>query len=295
MQECLIYVGSAILMPLSYVGFIYAFDNRQHSRDYLPNVRRRFLAAMLNNMLVVPSTYFLLRFHYPNPFSQMGFRPKEHLNAIVFPAFLTLIFYSGTFLMYLMNGTLNQIFEFSSWRSSFSDILWIRCAIAAPITEELTFRAGSAALFRHCLGTKFATFISPITFSLSHFHHIFEDRKQGLVLRESLATRSFQMLYTYLFGLYATHIFFTTGNILAPIVTHSLCNVFGFPPIEDISLFSSRRIRYFFDWDELAFPPNVPKREWVPLRSFVPSLCPPFPFGQIFFRPPPSHLSPLLD
>lgn len=68
------------------------------------------------------------------------------------------------------------------------------------------------------------------TFSLSHFHHIFEDRKQGLVLRESLATRStadfcplphiycqiqnlgFQMLYTYLFGLYATYIFFTTGK-----------------------------------------------------------------------------------
>uniref|UniRef100_A0A183BQ89 Aa_trans domain-containing protein n=1 Tax=Globodera pallida TaxID=36090 RepID=A0A183BQ89_GLOPA len=162
MRECFIYIGGAILMPISYVGFIYAFDDRQQSRDYVPNVRRRFLAAVVNNALVIPSTYFLLQLHNSSPFSQMGLRPNGHLSAIAYPTLLTLIFYSGTLLMYTLNGTLRQLFDFNNWRISFTDILWIRCTIAAPITEELTFRACSASLFRHCLGSELATFVSPI-------------------------------------------------------------------------------------------------------------------------------------
>nr|CAD2123841.1 unnamed protein product [Meloidogyne enterolobii] len=113
----------------------------------------------------------------------------------------------------------------------------------APITEEISFRACSVPLLAHCLGNNLTIFVAPISFSFSHIHHLIEDRKRGISLSSAFASRVFQMLYTYLFGLYATYIFFQTGNIISPIICHSICNNFGVPLIDDVELFKSKRIR----------------------------------------------------
>ncbi|CAK5031287.1 unnamed protein product [Meloidogyne enterolobii] len=81
----------------------------------------------------------------------------------------------------------------------------------APITEEISFRACSVPLLAHCLGNNLTIFVAPISFSFSHIHHLIEDRKRRISLSNAFASRVFQMLYTYLFGLYATYIFFQTG------------------------------------------------------------------------------------
>jgi hypothetical protein len=41
----------------------------------------------------------------------------------------------------------------------------------------------------------------------------------------------FQLVYTTLFGWYASYLFLRTGSILPPILSHIFCNIMGLPPI----------------------------------------------------------------
>lgn len=224
----------ALLIPASYLAFIYLFFDRNKARNHPSNVRLRFFAAALNNICCLVLTYFLLHTwrneSSPPVFIEMGFSIQRLTYVILFPTFLTILLYFGSLVTLYFAGNFTI-----TWNDTVGDICWIRTAIMAPITEEMSFRACSATLFRHCFGRTTTTFVSPLFFSLAHLHHISDDRKMGLSLKGALMLRMFQASYTYLFGVYATHLFLSTGNILAPILTHSICNCFGLPNIDVVS------------------------------------------------------------
>ncbi len=41
----------------------------------------------------------------------------------------------------------------------------------------------------------------------------------------------FQFTYTTMFGWYATYLFIRTGHLVAPVLSHALCNALGLPPV----------------------------------------------------------------
>uniref|UniRef100_A0A915E230 Uncharacterized protein n=1 Tax=Ditylenchus dipsaci TaxID=166011 RepID=A0A915E230_9BILA len=216
---CVAYALAAVAIPVSYVALIYAFDGGENRRNDPRSVKKRFLAVVCNNVIAVFGTWALLRINYEYPLAQMGL----HLTGAASAALLPTAY-----------GSLKEIFDLRGWIRSSKDILWIRHTIMAPITEELAFRACSATLVRHCFGWSAAVFVAPLFFSLSHFHHVFDDQKQGLSLQAAIAQRGFQAAYTYLFGIYATFLFLQTGHIIAPILSHSLCNNFGLPNLSEL-------------------------------------------------------------
>jgi hypothetical protein len=58
-----------------------------------------------------------------------------------------------------------------------------------PISEELAFRSCTAVLINYCFGWSSSLFISPLFFSLCHFHHIHNDLKEGATLSNAILQR----------------------------------------------------------------------------------------------------------
>ncbi|VDO86826.1 unnamed protein product [Heligmosomoides polygyrus] len=109
-----------------------------------------------------------------------------------------------------------------------------------PVTEEITFRCCCVALLSGCVSPTMTVFVGPLPFACSHLHHIGDDRRRGFSTGQAVARRVFQLVYTYIFGAYATYLFISTGHALAPIVTHAVCNCLGLPLFNEICTFSKR-------------------------------------------------------
>uniref|UniRef100_A0A914DPR1 CAAX prenyl protease 2 n=1 Tax=Acrobeloides nanus TaxID=290746 RepID=A0A914DPR1_9BILA len=196
----------------------------------------------------------------------MGFHFYGTISAIVFPTFLTATCYLGTWVLMLLDGSWTEIFSLREWKISFQEWTWWRHIIVGPISEELAFRSCTAVLINYCFGWSSSLFISPLFFSLCHFHHIHNDLKEGATLSNAILQRAFQATYSYLFGVYATYLFLRTGHIFAPIFSHSLCNGLGLPNIAEIGTYQKETriklwISYFvglFLWILLLDPLTTP-------------------------------------
>lgn len=173
----------------------------------------------------------------PFPFRSMGFRINGILAAVILPAVLVSVLYTGQWLIMYFNGQLWRITSMSEWRQSFRQAIWIRDFVVAPVTEEVAFRCCCTPLLSDCLSPAMTIIVSPLFFALSHFHHVIDDKRQGFSLSFSILIRGFQFVYTYIFGAYATYLFLSTGHALAPIVTHAMCNSLGLPRFGEIGTF----------------------------------------------------------
>lgn len=76
-------------------------------------------------------------------------------------------------------------------------------------------------------------FLTPIIFGLSHVHHFYEFRLTNpqVPAKAALFRSVFQLVYTTLFGAYATFIFLRTGSLLAACAVHAFCNCMGLPQL----------------------------------------------------------------
>jgi membrane protease YdiL (CAAX protease family) len=88
-----------------------------------------------------------------------------------------------------------------------SPLIMLRDYVIGPYLEEIVFR-----------GTSTDYLSSSLCFSLAHLH-------QSLSVKESPA----QLLVTFLFGLYARHVYVESGSVVTCAVVHGVCN-FGGPP-----------------------------------------------------------------
>ncbi len=123
----------------------------------------------------------------------------------------------------------------ASTRSQMS-LIWWRNYVVAPIAEEWAFRACMCPLLRAAgFGFAASVFIPPILFGIAHSHHVF------LVLREKgnrsvlsiVLMIAFQVFYTTVFGSMASFYFLTSGSLYGSILSHSFCNMMGFPNIAE--------------------------------------------------------------
>lgn len=76
--------------------------------------------------------------------------------------------------------------------------------------------------------------VTPLFFGVCHLHHGWHLAQAYGLSRQVVAMLLLQLLYTTVFGWYATWIFLSTGSILAAVAVHSICNMFGLPPINQM-------------------------------------------------------------
>ncbi|KAF8650107.1 hypothetical protein AX16_005407 [Volvariella volvacea WC 439] len=126
-----------------------------------------------------------------------------------------------------------------TWRGALmhlNDWQGVRNYIAAPITEELTFRSCILAVYGFSNTSRnWRIFGSPLFFGLAHVHHAWDaynrlGRTKQAAKRAILGS-AFQTLYTTLFGAYCSYLFMRTGSIWPPITAHIFCNFMGVPQL----------------------------------------------------------------
>jgi prenyl protein peptidase len=76
-------------------------------------------------------------------------------------------------------------------------------------------------------------FLSPVIFGLAHIHHFYEFRvtHSHVPVIASVARSVLQLIYTTIFGAYATFLFLRTGSLLAICLVHAFCNCMGLPRV----------------------------------------------------------------
>jgi len=113
----------------------------------------------------------------------------------------------------------------------------LRNEIAAPITEEVVFRACVARAFLG-QGCSLSTTLygGPFLFCLAHVHHNISIARRQFNLTACL----FQVSYTYIFGILSMYLLLRTGSLVGVILSHSFCNVIGFPEFSFVKFHSSR-------------------------------------------------------
>ncbi|VDN07781.1 unnamed protein product [Thelazia callipaeda] len=237
------YLPLATAISSSYVALLYTFDYGGMDRDNPESIKRRLLGATVNNVASIACTYSVLYKHHESPLSTMGIHTRGIYTACLLPTILTCICYLGNWVMMYIDNNLRCLFHLNELKRNASNIIWIRNILLAPVTEEVAFRACASTLILQCLSSTTTIFVAPIPFALSHLHHIFDDMKRGYSKYEAMSRRTFQMSYSYLFGAYATFLFVRTGNILAPIISHSVCNNMGLPLFFLIKTYPKRSTR----------------------------------------------------
>ncbi|OON18930.1 CBF/Mak21 family protein [Opisthorchis viverrini] len=119
------------------------------------------------------------------------------------------ILYLGTIVDDLCCGRTSLIFDRYFWETRFFHLVGVRNLLVAPLAEELIFRAciifHLQRLYPSCHEL---CIISPLFFSIAHFHHIYERVYDGESLWKA---------------------FLSARNILSAVVAHSLCNFMGLP------------------------------------------------------------------
>lgn len=136
---------------------------------------------------------------------------------------INFILYSGLLIQFLMNiETLYPKTTFCFFMEN----------IYGPILEEFIYRGLLFTMLKEAgyNGIKSAIY-SSLTFSLSHFRHIFDI----YFSKTELPRIFFQAFYTLLFGFYTCYAYNYSGTIFAPILLHGICNTLQMPRFDYLS------------------------------------------------------------
>lgn len=110
-------------------------------------------------------------------FDALGFRIKGLLTAFVLPLILTAILFLGPLSQQAFNGVFKTI---ENPLQNFTNVLWLRNHIVAPLSEEFTFRACMLPLLLQTFKPSTAVLITPLFFGVAHFHHMAERLRAGM-------------------------------------------------------------------------------------------------------------------
>jgi prenyl protein peptidase len=227
-------------------------------RDNPTIIKQRFI-SILTVSIAVPIIFSALskpdqtKLYGPNFLAWLGFPLSLSIfPALILPLILTAILFTGPLLMHFLSldsnnssSTLyNTITESLHNSSEQQRLITMRNLLVAPLCEEFVFRicictlliAGNYSFNQTIL-------ISPILFGIAHLHHLINlVQSKGYSMQQGLFTVTFQLLYTSIFGCYASFIYLRTGHCMSVFLVHSFCNLMGFPTFD--WLFSSYHPAY---------------------------------------------------
>lgn len=119
--------------------------------------------------------------------------------------------------------------------NEYHEVVIFRNIVFAPLTEEVVFRAvmiPSMWLAASATSSPMTIALhSPLWFGVAHAHHFLDKMRTKVPLISNVVSTLVQLTYTSIFGLIAALFFMRTGNLLAPIASHVVCNLLGLPDI----------------------------------------------------------------
>lgn len=206
-----------------------------HNRDDPEVIKKRLLSISVVT-LVAPFGLFLFNDPaIPGPpfLTWLGFPTESLLSfilALILPLSLAAIIFAGPIFLTVQNPRWSNEF-IQDWKNQ--PLPHIRNVIAAPICEEMVFRACVCPILLAGGWSISATvLIAPLLFGGAHMHHMLGMmRARGLGIRESLINACFQLSYTTVFGCLTGLLFLRTGHTIACILVHAFANTMGFPDL----------------------------------------------------------------
>lgn len=74
----------------------------------------------------------------------------------------------------------------NNWLNNFTNVLWLRNFLVAPLSEEFTFRACMMPLLLQSFTPSTAVLITPLFFGVAHFHHMIERLRSGMDMKTAI-------------------------------------------------------------------------------------------------------------
>ncbi|KAF7284518.1 ras converting CAAX endopeptidase Sras isoform X2 [Rhynchophorus ferrugineus] len=266
--DCFISVGTCLLLSLAYLASLYVW-NSPHSRDHPSTIKKRFISVFV--MVFVAPLFLYAGLHkdilIKVKFTDvLGLKTEGLLQAFFMPLFLTMILFLGPISMEFFSGLAKIYTEETYWYSTFTNLIWLRNHLVAPLSEEFTYRCCMLPLLLQCLPPVTAVLVNPLLFGVAHFHHMQERVKFGMDFNTALKISCFQFIYTTIFGTYSAYIFYRTGHFISIFVVHAFCNHMGFPDIMEVVTYKKPKkiviialfLLGFFAWCFLLKPLTEP-------------------------------------
>jgi len=231
-MEFLWAVFSCIFVTILFVSSLYFVDTGL-SRDHYLTVRWRIYAIITVCILSFILFYFLLLLQdgisFVGYLDLLGIRSRGLIPGTACPCVLVLMLYTGYIVQWLTE---------SGWRHhslSRTDLM-LRDYLVAPFSEEFIFRGCMLAVLCLAMEPYQAIFVPPVLFGLAHLHHLMEWYRGRLLVTfaQACATTLLQITYTSLFGLFSAFVFVRTRHLLGVVLAHSICNLLGLPPLDEV-------------------------------------------------------------
>ncbi|KAG8687274.1 hypothetical protein FRC09_013594, partial [Ceratobasidium sp. 395] len=236
----------------SYVGSIYALQSARlggsgatKSRDDPEVIKARLLAVSASTVGSMVGVGVIVWKAGNLSSLWNAIQPSTKLLGLVPPSpalrplLLTPLLYLGPLYSAWLDESLPFMADWSYQRDivkKFASWTGIRNFFMSPLTEELVFRSciiGAAQLAG--VGIKKTVFLTPLWFGIAHIHHANEQYNRlgrtKKALKQALIISTIQLVYTTLFGWYASFLFIRTGSVVVPTLAHTFCNIMGMPTV----------------------------------------------------------------
>ena len=144
---------------------------------------------------------------------------------------INLILYTGLLIQFVTG------IEYLYPRSKF---IFFMEVIYGPFLEEFIYRGILFTLLKQAgFNGYLSAIFSSITFSLSHFRHIFDVYFD----KSDMKRLYFQSFYTLFFGFYTSYAYNYSGSIFSSVILHGVCNVLQLPRLNYLNYDISPKLK----------------------------------------------------
>ena len=237
----------SILIPISFVLFVdfikriaktklikkYELQSELYREKelkfFLPCSFIYLVLIILTFIIIGPYIHFnFYEIYFSNEYNKPIF---EKIWKTILVQIINLVLYTGLLIQYLTG------IEYLYPRTRFIFFMEI---IYGPFIEEFIYRGILFTLLKQAgFNGYLSAIFSSITFSLSHFRHIFDVYFD----KSDMKRLYFQSFYTLFFGFYTSYAYNFSGSIFSSIILHGVCNILQLPRLNYLHYNISNKLK----------------------------------------------------
>ena len=238
---------SSILIPISFVLFVDLIKRiaktklikKYELQDdlYREKELKFFLPCSFIYLIFILLTFIILgpyinfnfyEIYFSNEYNKPIF---EKIWKTILIQIINLILYTGLLIQFVTR------IEYLYPRSKF---IFFMEVIYGPFLEEFIYRGILFTLLKQAgFNGYLSAIFSSITFSLSHFRHIFDVYFD----KSDMKRLYFQSFYTLFFGFYTSYAYNYSGSIFSSVILHGVCNVLQLPRLNYLNYDISPKLK----------------------------------------------------
>ena len=238
---------SSILIPISFVLFVDLIKRiaktklikKYELQDdlYREKELKFFLPCSFIYLIFILLTIIILGPYINFNFYEIYFSNEynkpilEKIWKTILIQIINLILYTGLLIQFVTG------IEYLYPRSKF---IFFMEVIYGPFLEEFIYRGILFTLLKQAgFNGYLSAIFSSITFSLSHFRHIFDVYFD----KSDMKRLYFQSFYTLFFGFYTSYAYNYSGSIFSSVILHGVCNVLQLPRLNYLNYDISPKLK----------------------------------------------------